>query len=500
MTETTYKRIAYIEIAIYTIIGIYFIQKFLLKYYIEDIKQNNAEYSKSVGAVFTATIAGTSPLQSFNNLITQRFKSLFNLYSVMYNNIFSSIGNIAGDQINSLNSIRNYTRPIRNYITDATMFFYKTIEQFSITIMYTFHRLRQTVLRSLSSFNLIFHTLENTRNLFLSISNSSLLRYIFNTAGTMQWIGNSIGRLCFDGHMPIQLSDGSTKYIKDIQCGDKLYDGSIVTSTLDFLNNEPLYSIYSKQLNIDVLVSGTHVIYDFKHHVWKTVSSYEHSTKTHYIPTKLYCISTSNHRINIGELLFADYEEISNDYTLTYKLNHYILCGLNYNLSAIENYYFCLGTKHMDSGLHKDTLLLMNNNTTKCIKDIQIGDILSNNITVNGIVKIYSKVHKWYKWNNIICSDATKIYDYKLSIWRLVGSFDDAEIYNINDTNNNDFDNVAIGYQLIISTDKKVLMDQYIEVMDNQSSNVYRVVDFIQISDNKIQNIIEQLGMKHMKK
>ena len=43
-------------------------------------------------------------------------------------------------------------------------------------------------------------------------------------------------------------------------------------------------------------------------------------------------------------------------------------------------------------------------------------------------------------------------------------------------------------------------MDQYIEVMDNQSSNVYRVVDFIQISDNKIQNIIEQFGMKHMKK
>ena len=212
MTDIIYKRVAYIEIAIYTIIAIYFIQKFLLKYYIEDIKNNNLEYGKSIGSIFTSGIAGGSPLQAFNDLIIERFKSLFSLISGMFNNIFGSMGNITGSQIQILDSIRNYMKPIRNFIRDATLFFYRMLEKFVISISYTFHRLRQLTRRSLSSFNLIFHALENMRNLMLSVVNSPITSFLFDSADTINWVGDKINSLCFDGHTLITLKDNTNKY------------------------------------------------------------------------------------------------------------------------------------------------------------------------------------------------------------------------------------------------------------------------------------------------
>jgi len=485
MSDDTYKRIAYIEIAIYTIIAIYFIQKFLLKYYIEDIKNNKLEKSKSVGAVFTASIAGESPLTAFNNLIMDRFKSLFSLISGMYNNIFGSIGNIAGGQIKALDGIRNYMKPIRNFISDSTLFFYKQVERFVRSIMYTFHRLRQIIKRSLSSFNLIFHTLENTRNLVLSVANSPVVDFLFDSAGSINWVSSKLNKLCFDGHTPLKLKDGSTKYIKDIQCGDILYDNSIITTTLEFLNNESLYAIKSDELNIDILVSGSHIVYDKIYKIWKTVNSYELAKKTDYVPTKLYCISTSTHKINIGEILFGDYEEISDNNEITYKLNHLILCGLNNNISAIDNNYFNKETKHMDNGLYKGTLIRMNDNNWKKIEDISIGDILYDKVEVIGTVKILAKDYDWYKLNNIICTDSTKIYDNKLGLWHSINTYDNIEKYDIVDTN-------EIGYQLILFS----LKDPILYVGD--SNKIYKITDFIQIHDNKIQEKIEIIGMKNM--
>jgi hypothetical protein len=484
--ENTYRRVAYIEIALYTIIAIYFLQKFLIKYYVEDIKQNNLANSKSIGAVFTTSIAGGSPIDAFNNLVTDRFKSLFGSISGQFNKVFSSTGNIVEGQIKGLNTIRNFMKPIRDFITDATLFFYKKIETFIITIMYMFHRMRQLLRRSLSSFNLIFHSIENIRNLMISVMNSPITSFLYGSADTIAWVAGRLNKLCFDGHMPIKLKDGSIKFIKDIQCGDILFDDTIITSTLEFLNNEPLYSIHSNELDIDILVSGSHIVYDNKYNFWKTVNNYELSKKTDYIPPTLYCISTSNHKINIGGILFSDYEEISDNNEITYKLNHYILCGLNDNISAIDNNYFNKETKHMDSGLLKGTLIRMYDNSWKKIEDISIGDILYNKVEVIGNVKILAKEHEWYKLDNIISTDATKIYDDKLLIWHSINTYDRSEKYNnINDD---------IGYQLIVFSLKEP------SIYIGNSNKMYKITDFIQIHDNKIQEQIEILGLKNMNK
>ena len=491
MTDIIYKRVAYIEIAIYTIIAIYFIQKFLLKYYIEDIKNNNLEYGKSIGSVFTFGIAGGSPLQAFNDLIIERFKSLFSLISGMFNNIFSSIGNVTGTQIQALDSIRNFMRPIRNFIRDATMFFYRTLEKFTISISYTFHRLRQLMRRSLSSFNLIFHALENMRNLMVSVVNSPITSFLFDSGDTINWVGDKINSLCFDGHTLITLKDNTNKYIKDLECGDELKNGNIITSTIEFLNNQSMYYIHSNTLNCNILVTGSHIIYDDRHNIWTTVENYDLAKKSDYVPEKLYCISTSTHKIEIGEFIFSDYEEISDNENITYLLNRYILCGLNHHLSAIENDYLCKSSKHMDNGLHKGTLIHMKDNSWKQIEDISIGDLLYSNVKVTGKVKILTNDHSWYKLDNIICTDSTKIYNDLYKLWLCIGSCEGSIKYDSQHNDEND-----IGYQLIVSSNQTNV--DYIEILGN--NKIYKITDFIQIHDRKIQNKIEDIGMVYMNK
>jgi hypothetical protein len=47
-------------------------------------------------------------------------------------------------------------------------------------------------------------------------------------------------------------------------------------------------------------------------------------------------------------------------------------------------------------GFDEDTLFLMKNNTEKCIKDIQSGDILYNNVIVTAKIVITSFTAKMY--------------------------------------------------------------------------------------------------------
>jgi hypothetical protein len=484
ISPTFYKRIAYIEIALYTIIALYLLQRFLLKYYVEEINTNKGIYSKNPSGLVSTGIAGGSIVNLFNSFIYERFKGIFKLFSSMFDNMFGSMGNIMDGHIKSLNSIRNFMKPMRDFIKDATLYFYKKLEGFIMMIMYTFHRLRQTMRRSLSTFNLLFHSLEHTKNLILSILDSSTLKFVFNNADKMLWVGNKLGSLCFNNKTPIKLDNNNSIFIENIKCGDKLYNNNIVTSTLHFLNNESIYSIYSNELQTDILVSGSHIIYDTLNKNWTTVDKYHLSKKTEFTPAKLYCISTLNHKINIGELCFSDYEEISDNDDLTYKLNHYILCGLNYGLSAIENLFFCESTKHMDSGLSKNTLVHMKDDSWKKIQDISIGDELYKKGKVLGITNILSNVHNWYIWNNIVCTDTTKVYDDKLSIWRLIKSYDNIKSIEVSDD---------IGFQLITDIGE-------FEISNIDNSGIYKIVDFIQIHDKNIQEKIEKYGITYLNK
>jgi hypothetical protein len=471
-----YRKLAYIEIGIYFLIAMYFIQKYLLKYYIKEVKDNKAALQKNPSYIAKSAIAGTPPTDAFNNTIINSFTNAFGGLKGSFSNIFGSMNKIFANQSNSLNGIRNIMKPMRDFIGNATGFFYKMIEKFTITIMYTFHRLRQIFRRSLSGFNLVFHALENTKNLLQSVLYSSELEFIFKSADFFKFLIGAGETLCFDKDTIINTMYDSQK-IKDIECGDILNHNYVITK-IESLNNEYLYKIRTN--NQDIYVSGSHIIYDTDNNEWCCVKDYTNAEITNYKPERLYSLSTSNHRINIGDNVFLDYEEISNDRKACLKINYEIMSHLNKHISFVDNLYHIQYAKNMDSGFLGNSQIRMNDNTYKNIKDIQINDLLSGNNKVIGVVKICANSFIWYDWNGIICTDNCKFYINNIC-------------FPVNHPSNKTYTDDLLGYNLITES-SEMLIKSY------DCEKDYRFVDFIQVKDHNIRKNISDIALKYMNK
>ena len=111
---------------------------------------------------------------------------------------------------------------------------------------------------------------------------------------------------CFHPHTYIKLKNGTLKYMKDIDLGDVLEDESIVESVLKIDNRkerQPFYSIG------DILVTGSHLVFDKSKNDFVKVENYINATKTNIISDSFSCLITDTHRIPIGNEIFWDWED-----------------------------------------------------------------------------------------------------------------------------------------------------------------------------------------------
>jgi hypothetical protein len=123
---------------------------------------------------------------------------------------------------------------------------------------------------------------------------------------------------CFHPETKLKLLNGEIKNMKDIILGDILENGSIVKATMQIDNKdtdtekrEIIYKIEKKGINgEDIFVTGSHIIYDQKEHLYKMVKNYKLA-----IPVPDYhldwfsCLITSDNKIKIGEEIFWDWED-----------------------------------------------------------------------------------------------------------------------------------------------------------------------------------------------
>jgi hypothetical protein len=145
-------------------------------------------------------------------------------------------------------------------------------------------------------------------------------------------------------------------------------------SKIFVINRVLIFIISMYKLNDNIVVSDSHMIkYLGK---WIPTSNHPNAIKIEtYNEPYLYCLNTSNKTINIDEFIFSDWDEIYDD-----ELDEIITTSELNSLNDIH--------KYMDSGFIKNTEIKLKNGTTKCIKDICVGDILENNESVYGIVEI----------------------------------------------------------------------------------------------------------------
>ena len=138
--------------------------------------------------------------------------------------------------------LRNLLKPIREFIKMIAKQFYDNIQKFVIGIVYSLNKMRNTMKRSVSGFNLLFHTLEHSKNTMSSMINSPPVKLAMEMIKPLEWIeGKSNQLFCFSGNQEFWLFNNKMTYIREISVGDILLDGSVVIATHKFSNNQPIY-------------------------------------------------------------------------------------------------------------------------------------------------------------------------------------------------------------------------------------------------------------------
>ena len=132
--------------------------------------------------------------------------------------------------------------------------------------------------------------------------------------GTSLWrgpIGQTIRLLCFSPDTPVTMNDGTVKKMKNIKIGEKIKGGIDVIATLKIKGGEQhrFYKIWSKQLNADILVTGSHKIVVPTPGDLIPVQFFNLAEKTDMYSDTLSCLVTSTHIIPVGEYKFWDWED-----------------------------------------------------------------------------------------------------------------------------------------------------------------------------------------------
>ena len=176
---------------------------------------------------------------------------------------------------------------------------------------------------------------------------------------------------CFDKNTYINMNDGNSKKIKDIEVGDILANNNMVTSKIMVeTKGSVMYELD------DILVSDSHIVkYGDK---WIPVSKHPDAKKyTFYQEPYLYCLNTTNKTIMINGHIFTDWDEINDEDIINIQKN------TNHMFNNKNDIHKCL-----DGGFVGHTEIKLNDGGFKQIKDIRVGDILENNTSVYGIVEI----------------------------------------------------------------------------------------------------------------
>jgi hypothetical protein len=177
--------------------------------------------------------------------------------------------------------------------------------------------------------------------------------------------------VCFTPNTKILTKCGQNR-ISNIKIGDVLQDGSIVLSTMKFVNKDPIY-----EYNNDY-VSGTHFVNE--NGKWIRVCESSLAKKIEYCGY-LYNLNTSNNKIVTSNNLFLDYDEYSSR-PLSEKENSEFLYKLNgADIITYEPKNMYSENVRYKIGLGENTLI----NGIK-IENIELGSKLSNERYVIGII------------------------------------------------------------------------------------------------------------------
>ena len=117
----------------------------------------------------------------------------------------------------------------------------------------------------------------------------------------------------------------------------------------------------------------------------------------------MYCFSTDTKRLVINDITFCDWDEVSDK-----EINY--LASIGKINKKIQHSFI---HQQFDSGFIPSTMIELNNGKNIKIEDLKIGDILKNEISVLGIIKIdidNVKLNKHYIFNKPFYGTKNLVY------------------------------------------------------------------------------------------
>jgi len=184
---------------------------------------------------------------------------------------------------------------------------------------------------------------------------------------------------CFSGHTLIELdcddsnsnSNSNKKTIEDIEIGDVLKGGEIVTAVMKFSSKDQ--DIYELK---GTIVTGEHCVW---HNTLGWIKVKNHPDSLFIIDFEepfVYCIGTDEKTFTINGQLYSDWDDIDKK---VYKCLHRF-CSEIYSYKDIHTY--------LDNGIVGSSLVKLKTGESIPIVDVKVDDLLANDVKVLGLIKI----------------------------------------------------------------------------------------------------------------
>jgi len=262
-----------------------------------------------------AAMFGHNTMKNFEYCISSRTTSDMPRLMEPTKNEISSLGETGNELDSNIESDRKSTDVFRFNVASSFGYVYDMM----MNIILEFYKI------TLSIKDMLGKTVGVSRTLVYTLEGSILTMESANNTIFMKAL-RKISKMkkkkkgCFSGDTMIELKTGEYKRIDDIEINDVLKYDTRVLATMKITNVHPdtgnmistVYMLPRGDKEEDILVTGSHLVYDKEIEGFIYVRDYPKSIKTKRRVEVVYCLITDNHTIPISDYIFHDWEDTPN--------------------------------------------------------------------------------------------------------------------------------------------------------------------------------------------
>lgn len=268
----------------------------LLTVGIQKIKDNWVEYRCNPMVMPFAGLFGEDPSQTFSFCIQSMLKDFMGFLLIPLQQAIKVIQKVGGGFETAINDVRKAISAIRSFVTQIIQAVFGVLLNILVEIQKLIINMKDLMAKLIG----VMTTL-----LFMVYGSMEAMQSAWNGPP-----GQLMRALCFKSSTKLRLSNGDIKEISELDLGDTLKDGSIITGTLRMKNttDEDFYKLNNGEDGDSIFVTGSHMIQD-ESGEFIPVKNHDDSIITNEKDEQLYCLMTSTNKIVIGERTFWDWND-----------------------------------------------------------------------------------------------------------------------------------------------------------------------------------------------